>query len=273
MPLALVVVDIDDFKQVNDAFTHVVGDEVLRRVAECLGRELRVGDHLTRYGGDEFIALLPRTGDQEARQVAQRMSDAIAALSWGELADGLSVRVSTGSAALWSLTGRRPDRDAESLFRQADEALLEAKRRRARDAAQAAWPVGGRRRRVAALDPADGAPSTPSGGVRSAPSTPPRGNGNAHVAVSGTRAGWSGEAMGPPTPVTAPVPVPLNAVGTKAAGAAGAGGDAPDVLPHGHGDDSVTDAASTPPQGPGSRRWRPHAVDLPGASTTRTPFG
>ena len=147
MPLALVLVDIDHFKQVNDAFTHVVGDEVLRRVAECLGRELRVGDHLARYGGDEFIALLPRTGDQEARQVAQRMSDAIGRLPWAELADGLTVGVSTGSAALWSLTGRRPDRDAENLFRRADEALLEAKRRRVGDGRPAvAWPPPRRRR-------------------------------------------------------------------------------------------------------------------------------
>jgi diguanylate cyclase (GGDEF)-like protein len=133
MPLALVLVDIDDFKQVNDAFTHVVGDEVLRRVAECLGRQLRVGDHLARYGGDEFIALLPRTDDQEARQVAHRMGAAISRLPWAELADGLTVGVSTGSSALWSLTGRRPDRDAENLFRRADEALLEAKRRRPED--------------------------------------------------------------------------------------------------------------------------------------------
>jgi diguanylate cyclase (GGDEF)-like protein len=147
MPLALVLVDIDHFKQVNDAFTHVVGDEVLRRVAECLGRELRVGDHLARYGGDEFIALLPRTGDQEARQVALRMSEAIGRLPWAELADGLTVGVSTGSAALWSLTGRRPDRDAENLFRRADEALLEAKRRRAGDGpAAVAWPSPRRRR-------------------------------------------------------------------------------------------------------------------------------
>ena len=71
-------------------------------MAECLGRELRVGDHLARYGGDEFIALLPRTGDQEARQVPQRMSDAIAALPWGELADGLR----SGSARASPRCGR-----------------------------------------------------------------------------------------------------------------------------------------------------------------------
>jgi hypothetical protein len=201
------------------------------------------------------------------------MSDAIAAMSWDELADGLSVRVSTGSAALWSLTGRRPDRDAENLFRRADEALLEAKRRRARDAALAAGPVGGRRRRVAPFDPGDDAPSTPAGGVRPAPSTPPRGNGSTHVAVSGTRAGWSGEALGPPTPATAPVPARLNAVGTKVTGAAGARGDAPEVLPPGHVDNPDPDAAASPPPGTGSRRWRPPAVDLPGASSTRTPFG
>ena len=153
MPLALVLVDIDDFKQVNDEFTHVVGDEVLRRVAGCLVRELRAGDHLARYGGDEFIALLPRTGDQEARQVAQRMADSIARMPWFELADGLGVGVTTGSAALWSLTGRRPDRDAENLFRRADEALLEAKRRRAEGSPPVSdWPPTRRRDRQLPVD-------------------------------------------------------------------------------------------------------------------------
>src|SRR5919202_24103 len=122
MPLALVLVDIDDFKQVNDA---------------------------------------------------------IAALPWGELADGLSVRVSTGSAALWSLTGRRPDRDAENLFRRADEALLDAKRRRARGGTQPAWPVGGRRRRVAsseATDPPGAMGATGTGSLPLiTPPTPARG--------------------------------------------------------------------------------------------------
>jgi diguanylate cyclase (GGDEF)-like protein len=273
MPLALVLVDIDDFKQVNDAFTHVVGDEVLRRVAECLGRELRVGDHLARYGGDEFIALLPRTGDQEARQVAQRMSDAIATLPWSELADGLSVRVSTGFAALWSLTGRRPDRDAENLFRRADEALLEAKRRRARGGTQPAWPVGGRRRRVAALDPGDDRAPTPPGGVRTAPPTPGRGTPQAYSAPRDTRAGWSGDPSGPPTaPVTAPVPR-VNGAGPNGIGTAGASGD--DALNRVDWDDPGNDPASTPPQGAASvsRRRRVPVIDLRGASTSRTPFG
>ena len=133
LPMSLVLVDIDDFKDVNDKFTHVVGDEVLRRVAATLTQQLRTGDRLLRFGGDEFVVLLPRIGDQEANHVAARMAAAVADRSWGELADGLQVTVTTGCAALWSLTGRRPDGDAERLFRRADEALLESKRRRKRD--------------------------------------------------------------------------------------------------------------------------------------------
>ncbi|HVN13842.1 MAG TPA: GGDEF domain-containing protein [Kineosporiaceae bacterium] len=198
MPLALVLVDIDDFKQVNDAFTHVVGDEVLRRVAACLGRELRVGDHLARYGGDEFIALLPRTGDQEARQVAQRMAEAIARLPWFELADALAVGISTGSAALWSLTGRRPDRDAENLFRRADEALLDAKRRRAQGMAPAPdwapsgssdWSPQGRRRRAVPgeqeRDLLDESAGYPASGQFGRPGPPDRGQ-------AADEPGWTG---------------------------------------------------------------------------------
>ena len=146
LPMSLVLVDVDDFKGVNDRFTHVVGDEVLRRVAGSLSAQLRVGDRLLRYGGDEFVVLLPRTGDQEAHQVAGRMADAIAAMPWSDLAEGLQVRITTGCAALWSLTGRRPERDAEQLFRRADEALLDAKRQRPHPGAPAdPWRASGRR--------------------------------------------------------------------------------------------------------------------------------
>ena len=130
LPLALVLVDIDHFKEVNDRFTHVVGDEVLRRVAASLALQLRTDDRLLRYGGDEFVVLLPGTGDEEANAVAERMAAAVAARPWQELAGGLHVTVTTGCAAVWSLTGRRPDSDAETLFRRADERLLAAKRRR-----------------------------------------------------------------------------------------------------------------------------------------------
>jgi len=130
LPLALILVDVDHFKEINDRFTHVVADEVLRRVAASLSLQLRTDDQLLRYGGDEFVVLLPGTGDEEANAVAERMSAAVAARPWNELADGLEVTTTTGCAAVWSLSGRRPDADAEKLFRRADERLLAAKRER-----------------------------------------------------------------------------------------------------------------------------------------------
>nr|WP_269327558.1 diguanylate cyclase [Kineosporia mesophila] len=133
LPLALILVDVDHFKEINDRFTHVVADEVLRRVAASLSLQLRTDDQLLRYGGDEFVVLLPGTGDEEANAVAERMRVAVDARPWNELADGLEVSISTGCAAVWSLSGRRPDADAEKLFRRADERLLAAKRERPGD--------------------------------------------------------------------------------------------------------------------------------------------
>jgi diguanylate cyclase (GGDEF)-like protein len=168
MPLSLVLVDIDDFKRVNDRFTHVVGDEVLRRVAGALSELLRGGDRLVRYGGDEFVVLLPLTSDQEARAVAQQMSEAITRLSWDDVAQGLSVGITTGYAVLWSLSHRRPDGDAEQLFRMADEQLLAAKQRRGRAGATPV-PAAGRGRRAAGQQS-----QSPPQGVAPAPAPAPR---------------------------------------------------------------------------------------------------
>jgi diguanylate cyclase (GGDEF)-like protein len=76
-PVAILMVDLDDFKQVNDTFGHAAGDEVLRAVFKAIDSSLREGDFAARLGGDEFAMLLPRTGIEEATRVAARTLDAI----------------------------------------------------------------------------------------------------------------------------------------------------------------------------------------------------
>ena len=76
-PLCCVLIDLDDFKRVNDERGHPAGDALLRRVADALRAEVRPYDHLARYGGDEFVILLPGTGEEEARAVAERVGDRV----------------------------------------------------------------------------------------------------------------------------------------------------------------------------------------------------
>ncbi len=130
LPLSMVLIDVDDFKKINDDHTHVVGDEVLRALAVVLEEAAPPDARLLRYGGDEFVVLLPHTGDAEARGVATLLTQAVSEHPWERIAASLQVRITTGCSALWALTGRRPAADAERLFRRADESLLEAKRSR-----------------------------------------------------------------------------------------------------------------------------------------------
>jgi diguanylate cyclase (GGDEF)-like protein len=110
-------VDVDDFKQVNDRFSHDVGDEVLRRIAVILRTHCRTEDIPLRYGGDEFVILV--FGDGAAADgVAVRFHDAVRTAPWGQVATGLKVTVSVG-------VGRAaPDRGAIAA---ADAALYAAK--------------------------------------------------------------------------------------------------------------------------------------------------
>ena len=121
-PLAIIMLDVDHFKQVNDQFGHAAGDAVLRQLAERLNRHLRPTDILARYGGEEFVILLPRTPLRDAEMVAKRLWQAMNEEPF--IAMGISIRA-TVSIGIAELTENIEDLD--TLMRHADEALYQAK--------------------------------------------------------------------------------------------------------------------------------------------------
>jgi diguanylate cyclase (GGDEF)-like protein len=122
--LALAIVDLDHFKDVNDTYGHLVGDQVLRRVADTLRSSLRGHDVIGRYGGEEFALLMPGADISAAMAGTERARVAVSErpIQAGTLS--ITVTVSAGVAA-YGETGS----DWESLLRSADTALYEAKRR------------------------------------------------------------------------------------------------------------------------------------------------
>lgn len=127
-PLACMFIDIDHFKQINDSVGHQAGDDVLREVAGRIKAELRLADALGRFGGEEFLVLLPDTGQDDAIRVAERIRQAIADPVRRAAGEPLTVTVSIGIATLQRQTKTL---DAASLAGQlvnaADAAVYEAK--------------------------------------------------------------------------------------------------------------------------------------------------
>jgi two-component system cell cycle response regulator len=122
-PLALLFLDVDRFKLVNDRHGHLVGSRTLRRLAEVLGRCIRQVDTLARYGGDEFTILLADTGLDEGLSIAERIRRAVAAARYETRSAGaLQVTVSIGVAAFPD-HGQTP----EALLDVADKAMYRAK--------------------------------------------------------------------------------------------------------------------------------------------------
>jgi two-component system, cell cycle response regulator len=123
-PVAALLVDLDHFKKINDSFGHDVGDEVLREFAVRLATNVRVADLPVRYGGEEFVVVMPGASLEAAERTAERIrlhvSGAPIRVSGGK--DVLSVTISIGVAATYG------DADTpEALLKRADEALYEAK--------------------------------------------------------------------------------------------------------------------------------------------------
>ena len=118
---ALVMLDLDGFKSLNDRFGHAAGDDLLRDVAAALNRAMRAQDTVARIGGDEFCVLAPETDLDGAQQLATRVAQAVAEVTAGVQ----TVRGSVGTAVF-------PDDgiDPAELMQIADEQLLAAKRRR-----------------------------------------------------------------------------------------------------------------------------------------------
>ncbi|CUI03794.1 GGDEF domain-containing protein [Massilia antarctica] len=120
-PSALVMLDFDQFKRVNDSYGHPAGDTVLRSVAEVCKRQLRDSDQLGRMVGVEFALLLPRTGLDEALLVAERIRAAV------EASPVKTERAMISMTASFGVTVIRPEDSTVSLFKRADEALRMAK--------------------------------------------------------------------------------------------------------------------------------------------------
>ncbi|MCH8178441.1 MAG: GGDEF domain-containing protein [Proteobacteria bacterium] len=121
-PYAVLLVDIDHFKRINDQLGHAAGDEVLRSVARTIVDQAREVDRVARYGGEEFCVLLPHTDHDGALQAAERLREAVHGLDIVWRDELISMTVSTGLACATD-----PHEPLDSLLRRADEALYRAK--------------------------------------------------------------------------------------------------------------------------------------------------
>ena len=118
---ALLMIDIDHFKKVNDTYGHPVGDLVLQQMAQVMRQSLREKDYAARFGGEEFVVLLYQTTLQESQQLAQRLREGVAAhLTDAGTAGKIAVTISIGLVELRGL-------DSKTALARADKALYAAK--------------------------------------------------------------------------------------------------------------------------------------------------
>jgi two-component system cell cycle response regulator len=123
-PVATLLIDMDHFKSINDTYGHAAGDEVLKEFALRLATSVRAIDVLCRYGGEEFVVVMPDTQQEDACRIAERIRLHVAGAPFrihgGR--DTISATISIGVAS-----SHDPEDTLEALLQRADEALYEAK--------------------------------------------------------------------------------------------------------------------------------------------------
>jgi diguanylate cyclase (GGDEF)-like protein len=119
--MVLALVDIDLFKRINDSYGHHAGDAVLKSFADTSRKALRAHDVLARWGGEEFLLMLPETAPQEGLGVVERLRDRLAQTSFEHVAPGLAVTFSAGLSVCTA------DSRLEACIEQADQGMYRAK--------------------------------------------------------------------------------------------------------------------------------------------------
>jgi diguanylate cyclase (GGDEF)-like protein len=120
-PCTIALIDLDHFKHVNDSFGHPTGDEVLRTFAITMFANIRSTDHFGRYGGEEFLLVLPDMAPDAAARGVDRLRAIVADQDWSAFSPGMQVTLSAGVATL------KPDETTDSFLARADSALYAAK--------------------------------------------------------------------------------------------------------------------------------------------------
>jgi len=120
---SLMIFDIDDFKQVNDTYGHQVGDAILKNLAHFLKGNLRTSDFISRFGGEEFIAILPSTEMEKARRVAEKMRHLLGKKVFEDKKGAVKIKI-TVSIGISQCT---PGDTVDNLIKRADDALYMAK--------------------------------------------------------------------------------------------------------------------------------------------------
>ncbi|WP_319523508.1 diguanylate cyclase [Breoghania sp.] len=122
IPFSVLIADLDHFKEVNDTYGHLAGDSVLRSIAKAMVESVRACDHVGRYGGEEFVVVLPNTEIDGAMEMAERIRQTIRRVTFNNDGEEFSMTISMGVAVC-----QEDDKSVETILKRADDALYRAK--------------------------------------------------------------------------------------------------------------------------------------------------